>query len=310
LLRLYPGELYVQFLASLNRATRFTDAALECQQRFLSRLSPGLCRLIEAVLAGGTDGQPRRFLARRPVLRAMRLVLTAEPPQGDPDPRIAKFLTGIDPETATTMLVHLAGDSLRRQQPEGEGQLGGTGESLAMEVVCNQIFNEPHDTGGMLSRTWALWTRHATSMHREKLGRDPLALLEEATGLKLAEVLALAFAYWAKTVENRIDGPVRINAFTLVKLPRETVECFLALFSMTFKELAVALGTCELPWQMLPMQTRPLLRLGDEVVVLDEPFLWEAVTTGPRPRSRRRRTSTPASTSPPAWPCSRSSTRQ
>ena len=79
LLHRYPGELYVQFLASLNRATRFTDAVLECQQRFLSRLSPGLRQLIGAVLAGGTDGQPRRFLARQPVLRAMRLVLTAEP---------------------------------------------------------------------------------------------------------------------------------------------------------------------------------------------------------------------------------------
>jgi len=281
LLRLYPGELYVQFLASLNRCTRFKEAVLECQRRFLSRLSPGLRELIEAVLAGGTDGQPRWFLARQPVLRAMRLVLTAEPSQGDPDPRIAKFLTGMDPETAAAMLVHLAGDSLRRPQPEGERQLGGIGESLAMEVVCNQIFNEPHDTGGMLSRTWALWTRHATTMHREKLSKDPLALLEEATtGLKLAELLALGFACWVKTVENRVDGPVRINPFILVKLPRETVERFLALFSMTFKELAVELGACELPWQMLPLQTRPLLRLGDEVVVLDEPFLWEAVTTG------------------------------
>ena len=31
---------------------------------------------------------------------------------------------------------------------------------------------------------------------------------------------------------------------------------------------------------MLPLQTRPLLRIGDEVVVLDEPFLLEAVTAG------------------------------
>jgi hypothetical protein len=81
-------------------------------------------------------------------------------------------------------------------------------------------------------------------------------------------------------VENSVDGPVRINPFTLVKLPRVTVERFLALFSMTVKELALELGYCEMPWQMLPLQTRPLLRLGDEVVVLDEPFLWEAVTTG------------------------------
>ncbi len=73
---------------------------------------------------------------------------------------------------------------------------------------------------------------------------------------------------------------MRINPFTLVKLPRETVERFLALFATTLEELASELAECELPWQMLPLQTRPLLRIGDEVVVLDEPFLLEAVTTG------------------------------
>jgi hypothetical protein len=161
-------------------------------------------------------------LARQPVLRAMRLVLTAAAREGDPDARIANFLTGVDPETAAVMLVHLAADSLGQRPPECEPQLGGTGESLAMEVVCNQIFNEPHDVGGTLSRTWALWTRNAVGIKREQLVRDPLWLLEEATGLKHAELLALAFAYWSKTVEERVDGPVRINAFTLVPRSRST----------------------------------------------------------------------------------------
>ena len=73
---------------------------------------------------------------------------------------------------------------------------------------------------------------------------------------------------------------MRVNPFTLVKLPRETVERFLALFATTPAELASELAACELPWQMLPLQTRPLVRIGDDVVVLDEPFLLEAVTTG------------------------------
>jgi hypothetical protein len=178
LLHLYPRDLYVQVLASLNRAARFAGAVLDCQQRFLSRLSTGLRLVIEAVLAGGVDGQPRWFLARQPFLRAMRVVLTAEIPPGGPDPRIARYLTGMDPETAAVMLVHLAADSLRRPQPESREQLGGAGESLAMEIVCNQLFNEPHDTGGMLIRTWAPWTRHAAAMHREQLSKDPLGRLD------------------------------------------------------------------------------------------------------------------------------------
>jgi hypothetical protein len=34
------------------------------------------------------------------------------------------------------------------------------------------------------------------------------------------------------------------------------------------------------PWQMRPLQARPLLRLGDDVVVLDERHLVERVTRG------------------------------
>jgi hypothetical protein len=41
LLRLHPGELYVQHLAGLNRAARFRDPVFEYQERFLWRLGPG-----------------------------------------------------------------------------------------------------------------------------------------------------------------------------------------------------------------------------------------------------------------------------
>ncbi len=75
LLRLHPGELYVQVLAALNRAARFRDPVFEYEQRFLRRLGPGLRIVVASVLAGGVDGKPRWFLARQPTLRAMRMVL-------------------------------------------------------------------------------------------------------------------------------------------------------------------------------------------------------------------------------------------
>jgi hypothetical protein len=279
LLRLNPGEVYIQVLAALNRAARFRDPVFEYQERFLRRLGPGLRIAVASVLAGGADGRPRWFLARQPTLRAMRMVL-AGPTAEEPDPRIAALLAGIDTETAAMMLVHLAADALHHQQPEDEARFGSTSESLAIEMICNQIFNEPHDVGGMMSRTWALWTRRAASLERATLDKTALDLLKDATGLELAELLALGFACWAITAHDRVSGPVRINPFTLVKLPRETVERFLALFATTAEELASDLAACALPWQMLPLQTRPLLRISDEVVVLDEPFLLEAVTTG------------------------------
>jgi hypothetical protein len=139
----------------------------------------------------------------------------------------------------------------------------------------------------------ALWNRHAAGLQRTKLDKTPLDLLKDATGLELAQLLALGFACWAMTTHDRVNGPVRINPFMLVKLPKETVERFLALFATTPEELASELAACELPWQMLPLQTRPLLRIGDDVMMLDEPFLLEAVTTGLCPTTSARTTRRP-----------------
>ena len=280
LLRLYPREVYIEVLAALNRAARFSVPVMEFQQRFLHGLAPGMRVVLAAVLAGGVDGQPRWFLARQPLLRAMRLVLTAPEPRGEPDSRIATLLAAADHLTAAVLLTHLAADALRREQPDGEARFGGSGESLAIDLICNQIFNEPHDAGGLVSRTWALWTRHGASLQRSPLAKPPVDLLRDATGLELQDILALGFACWAMTITDRVNGPARVNPFTLVKLPREKVEQFLALFAATADELASELAACTMPWQMLPLQTRPLLRDGDEVVVLDEPFFLEAVTTG------------------------------
>ncbi|MEV6012020.1 hypothetical protein AB0M29_35105 [Streptomyces sp. NPDC051976] len=280
LLRRHPREAYVEMLAFLNRAAPFKEAVLAIQQRFVERLGGVLRKLAEAALAGATDGQPRWFIARQPTLRAMRLVLTTPTPQGEPDPWVASFLGDVDLETASLLLVHLVAATLRRERPEQEAKFGGVGESLAKEVVCNQIFNEPKDIGSAIGRTWSLWTRHASNLKREKLDTDPVDLLAAATGLNLVELLAPAFAYWVKTNEARVAGPVRVPAFALLKLPREKVQKFLALYSTTFDDLAAALEACDQPWQMLPLQSTPLLRFGDTVVVLDEPFLWEAVASG------------------------------
>ena len=75
---------------------------------------------------------------------------------------------------------------------------------------------------------------------------------------------------------------VRLNAMIVpgIAITEATIEAFLALFSSTPASLASALRDCLKPWQMLPIQDRPLLRLGDDVVVLDERYLTERVTRG------------------------------
>jgi hypothetical protein len=61
-------------------------------------------------------------------------------------------------------------------------------------------------------------------------------------------------------------------------IPHADVETFLGLFASTPAALAQELQQCPQPWQMRPLQARPLLRLGDDVVLLDEQYLMEWVT--------------------------------
>ncbi|WP_370066202.1 hypothetical protein [Streptacidiphilus sp. MAP5-3] len=129
LLRMYPAESYLFHLARLNRTARSAEHVSVLQQRFLQRLQPGLRLTIETVLGGLTGGPTRWFLARQPVLRAMHLALTTQIPKQDPDPRVAHYLQGIDPESAAIVLAHLAADTLSQSRPANEPQLGGTSES-------------------------------------------------------------------------------------------------------------------------------------------------------------------------------------
>jgi hypothetical protein len=114
------------------------------------------------------------------------------------------------------------------------------------------------------------------SSGQRQLGRQ----LEEATGLDFDDLTALGFGFYAAALAYRPDTPVAVNAFANIAIGRPTIERFLGLFSSTADELGEALRDCQLPWQMLPLAERPLLRVGDNVIVLDERYLLDRVTRG------------------------------
>ena len=84
----------------------------------------------------------------------------------------------------------------------------------------------------------------------------------------------------------RACGPgdqVKLNAMIMPRIAISQAAIstflFLDLFSSTAADLADALRGCTKPWQMLPIQDRPLLRLGNDIVALDG-YLVERVTRG------------------------------
>jgi hypothetical protein len=212
------------------------------------------------------------LIARQMILRAMRLVLVPPEPAAALDPGLVAHLEGIDPETAAIVLVHLAADSHKQDRSGGEPQLAGIPESLAMEIIANNVFNDRDDEGDMLGRYRLLWKNIGGSLTQVTSRRPPVDLLEEATGIDLEDLTALAYGYWAHARMRGLDTPIKLKATIMpeIRVAEATIERFLGLFARTPAELTEELRDCPGLWQMLPLQARPLLRLGADVVVLDE----------------------------------------
>jgi len=165
LLARYPAEEYLCQLAALNHAANSDDLTVAYQERFLEVVADDAADAIRRALAGGTDGQRRWFLARRVVLRAIRLVLVPPGPAA-PDPAITAELAPIDPESAAVLLVHLAADALTQERRDDEPRFCGTAESLAMEMIANNLFNDRDDNGDLLGRYRLLWVHYGSRLKR------------------------------------------------------------------------------------------------------------------------------------------------
>ncbi len=284
LLARFSAEEYLCQLAILNHAATSDELTEPFAKRFLERIAPDAAETVRRAMAGGIDGFRRWFLARQLVLRAMRQVLLppAAAAEAAPPPALEASLDGIDPETAAVLLVHLAGDALHQERRPGEARFCGTAESLAMEMNANNLFNDRDDNGDLLARYRKLWLDYGTRLKRYTPRLPPADMLREAAGIGFDEMITLAFAYWGYLQGRGPGDPVRVKAVAApaMTIPRADVEKFLGLFSSTPAALAEELRQCPQPWQMRPLQVRPLLRLGDDVVVLDERYVIERVTRG------------------------------
>jgi len=291
LLLVHPREVYLSVLTALNHAAPHPELAEAYRGRFLARLTPALADHVSRVIDGEVDGNKRALLARQPVLRAMRMVLTFRRPEGAPPAETMRALApGMDPELSGMLLVHLTATQQQSQRPAGEPMFGGLPESLAMEMVANGLFHGGEQPDVLLARTRMLWETYGSQidLKRLKLRARPLDLLREATGLDFDDIAALTFAYHGYIRAHQPGQPSAVNAFAGIQVSRETVETYLATFASTVDELAGKLDASSGSWQMLPVQERALLRVGEALLVLDEQYLIERATGPVLVRARAR----------------------
>jgi hypothetical protein len=283
LLLVHPREVYLSVLTALNHAAHHPELAEAYRGRFLARLTTAMADHVSRVMDGKVDGNKRALLARQPVLRAMRTVLTFRRPEGAPPAESMRALVpGMDPELCGMLLVHLTATQQQSQRTAGEPRFGGLPESLAMEMVANGLFHGGEQPDVLLARTRMLWETYGSQidLERLKVRARPLDLLKEATGLDFDDIAALSFAYHGYIRAHQAGRSPAVNAFAGIAVSRETVETYLESFASTVDELAGKLDASPGSWQMLPIQERPLLRVGEALLVLDEQYLIERATQG------------------------------
>jgi hypothetical protein len=126
------------------------------------------------------------------------------------------------------LLVHLAADALTQERRDDEPRFCGTAESLAMEMIANNLFNDRDDNGDLLGRYRLLWVHYGSRLKRFTPRRPPAEMLLEATGISFDDLTALGFAYWAhirscrwtqaysEMIETRVEDQLRQMAPQLI----------------------------------------------------------------------------------------------
>ena len=270
-------------LVALNHAAHHPHLAEAYQERFLARLNPAMAENVRRALDGRADGVRRALLARQPVLRAMRTVLThRDPARRSIGRKPQRGGAGTGSGTGRDASGPPGGHPAALPADCRRVTIGGLPQSLAMEMVANGLFHSNERADVLLARTRMLWSTYGAQIDlaKLKLRARPLDLLTEATGLDIDDIAALTAAYYGYIRALQPDMLPGVNAFAGIAVSRQTIETYLGSFASNMDELADKLGACTESWQLLPIQERPLLRVGEVLFVLDEQYLIERATQG------------------------------
>lgn len=258
-------------LAILNRAVNDDDLRRRVQAEFSAFLQPATRERFENLISRGGQAQ-RWFIARQPVLMALREVLSRDP--------VTEPRGGLPPLVAALILTHALAMGLNAQRADDDGRtLGGFPASLGMEIICNEAFHESDDVYALIDRHVRLWRDFGARVSAPSPRKPPVELLEEASGLDLMTILAAGFGLYAHVRNWDGQGPFPSSKPITPGLA-EANDRLLTLFARTPEEFRAQMERPRSTWDLLPFQETPVLDLGHGLVVLDDGFLLDRVTTG------------------------------
>ncbi len=271
-----PQTLLVQ-LAFLNHLVERPGQAKRLVVGYTDALRPDVARSFdEAMRRGREESGETHLVSRQGALAAARAVFEAET-WGRQDLE--------EPTLATSILLVRAVSADMSEIRNGGGKfVGEIPAELMMEMVRNGLFNEKDDYYSVIDRTLRVWEDLAVRPMRTPLRAAPRELLEEALGgVSFEDFFSLGIRLWTHAVvRDPVEGnkPMMLSAsLPEVVTDQKFVDEFLDRVSATPEWFASEFEGRDSDYDFLPVQTRPVVRLGDGLLVLDETYLLQKFTT-------------------------------
>jgi hypothetical protein len=277
------ADLLLMHLSMLNHYLLDRHARAAILRDYRRALRPSLRGAFDAAIEENrerTGGDPVP-VSRQGVLLAMRAVLEAYPAgkseiRGEVSIRDAILLV----HAVSTRL----GEAVSSEEDADTTTFGGAPAGLVMELVRNGLLYEQDDPFCVMDRALALYQEHArgSGRHVSQLRVPPREILEEALGMNFEEFFALGYALWILAVGRDADDPdtAPIVHATLpgLSVPDGRREAFLERVAAEPGWYPSSFRAERPEYDFLPFQSRPVLRIGDYLLVLDETYLLQKFT--------------------------------
>jgi hypothetical protein len=259
-------------LALLGRMVAEPAVLEKLTEDFLKFLAPPARVRVQALLTSESMGLGRLLTSRQPVLSALRWVLS-EDPSRDPD-------QGVPPLVAAILLCQAIASALDAEADRTQQTIAGQPAHLVMEITRIGMLYEQDDVLSSLDWTHSLWTKHGSRLSKSRLRAPPADLFLEATGLEVEDMLALGFATYLHSMQWEDPRRIFLNRGMGSGMDAAKIETFVNLVSATAATYRISLAAATSRFDFLPFQRKPVFDAEPDLLVLDQIYLLERITSG------------------------------
>lgn len=184
-----------------------------------------------------------------------------------------------DPGLAHGVLLSLP-DLLHDPTERTSTVVTGPADGLTRELAANQLFNASPDVGAMVGRAADRWLQLPQEHLAHPRVVDLEAMYREATGVGLRDVMAVAFALWARTMNNspRMPGDYLRPMGMDPQAERAVLDILVVDVGTLREAVREEVATFGWNWSVNSVGRYPVVRLSNgDLLVLDAALLLHRV---------------------------------